>query len=103
MKVIGASEAEIERFERQRDIAVQRRDIIIGELTLCKVEIEKFKEAQKKLEDDYTKEIKKIGKNKELRKILLFCEETLKATEKIKDEIMEETRAQVERELALNF
>lgn len=102
-EIKGVDVEQIERIERQREIAAAKRDEIIGEITLCKAEIDRLKDARKELENDYERELKKISKNEKLKKILLFCEQTLKVTDEIKEKIMEETRFQIEKETKKQF
>jgi DNA sulfur modification protein DndD len=94
---------EIEKKERAREIANSKRDEIIGDICILKGEIESLKSRMVILEEEYKKEVGKIKKHNKLKQTLLFCEDVLMGAGTIKDEIMEEIRAQIQKETKKQF
>ena len=89
-------EKKLERYEKE----IGEMDTEIGEK---KVRIELTDKEIKKYENELNKEIKKVGKLEELRKILSFCDDGLEAAEKTKNEIMETTRKEIEEKTRKQF
>ena len=92
----GINIEQIERHEREIGNLKQKRDEIIQDIAIKESTITSLGKEILDLEKNYKDELGKIEKRDDLKEILLFCEDALEAVGKIKNEIMEEIRIQVE-------
>lgn len=94
---------QIERYERQLQDLNQKRDDIIQEMGVKENTINNLEDSISHLEDKYKDELRKTKKEEDLKKVLLFCEEALEASSKIRDGIMAEIKNEIETQTKKQF
>jgi len=95
---IGSSDVEeVKRLETKFQQYKDEIRELSDEIGKRQANIELTEKNIKKLENDINKEIEKVDRLEELKKILSFCDNSLSAAEKIKNEIMKSTREDIEK------
>lgn len=79
------------------------RENFIGQIAICKQQMETNKQEIKRLEEIINKELKKEEKFKKLQKKLNFYKKSLDVFDNIKDNIMEEVRKEIEEKTKRQF
>lgn len=96
-ELIGKSNIEeIRLWEEKLTEYKNLKDSYKEQIILLNYQVEETKKIIAKENDEFEKELTKEKQFNELRKILTFCEEGLKALESIKTEIMEDVRKEIE-------
>ena len=95
--------SQIERYERQLEDLKQKRDDIIQDIAIKENTIINLEDDISDLAKEYKDELGKTKKREDLRRILLFCEDALEASSKIKEEVMEGIKNQIERQTKKQF
>jgi len=94
---IGSSDIDqIKRWEHKLTEYKELKTDLIEKIAELKYYIEKTEKSIDKLNRQFDKELKKEEKHEKLRKILVFCDKSLDALKKTKDEIMEDVRKEIE-------
>jgi len=87
---------QIKRWEHRLTEYKEIKNDLIEKIAERKYYIEKTEKSIDKLNRQFDKELKKEEKHEKLRKILVFCDKSLDALKKTKDEIMEDVREEIE-------
>ncbi len=93
----------IQRLESRLQTAMREKNAAIEAKGMTKHEIRDLEKEIDELNKQYDKELKRMKKNKELKRILLFCKRAITVAEEIKEEIMEEIRCEIEKRTQKQF
>lgn len=103
-ELIGKSDAEQIRFWKSKKEEYKKiKDELISDISRAEVNAEHAERKIRELQRDLQKELRKEEKLSEVRKQLNFIEKSLDAARKIKDEIMEDFRREIEEKTKSQF
>lgn len=102
-KIGGSDIEQIKRWEHKLTEYKEIKNDLIEEIAERKYYIEEKERRINKLNRLFDEELKKQERHKKLRKILTFCDKSLDALKKIKDEIMEDVRKEIEEKTKTQF
>ncbi|ODS30943.1 MAG: Chromosome partition protein Smc [Candidatus Scalindua rubra] len=86
----------IERWESILETTKRSSEEKMEEIARLKVEIESLQKDIEHCGKEYEKQVRKIKEHDELRNKLLFCRKAMDISEKLKNEIMNEIRSEIE-------
>jgi len=99
----GMDDEKIKVLERRYQMVKSKKEDIIENIGRLKSSQKSLKTQIDGLEKEFDKEVQKIEKHSNLKRILTFCKTAKKAAEEIKDEIMDEIRAEIEQQTREHF
>lgn len=102
-KLENIDDEKIQRLESKLQTAIREKESAIEKKGMTKHEIRDLEKEIEEFNKLYDKEVERMKKNQELKKILRFCKRAVEAAEEVKDEVMEEIRDEIEEKTCNQF
>jgi len=102
-EIAGTDVEQIKEWEHKLKEYRSSKERYIEEIAEDKIRIKAINDKIAGLGKDLEKELKKEKKHEELRKILVFCDESLRAANGIKNGIMDMLRKEIEEKTKIQF
>ena len=102
-KLKNINDEKIKNLENKMQIAIEQKKKAIEDKGYQKRVINTLENEIQTLNKKYEKELEHMSKHGKLKKTLLFCKKAMEVAQKLKDEIMEEIRREIEKKTSTHF
>lgn len=102
-KILAINIEEVNSWNSKLNEYKQIRENCIGQIAICKQQLEGYDKEIKRLDEDLHKELKKEERNEKLQKKLEFYKKSLDVFLSIKEDIMREVREEIEQNTKQQF